>query len=404
MHKKISDEFIRAMPKTDLHIHIDGSMRLGTLIELAKKNKVTLPSYTEEGLKNTVFKEHYGSLSECLEGFKYTCDVLQTKEALERVAYELALDSFGDGVRYIEPRFAPQLHTNETHSIEVVIDSVNRGFEKAKKEINQRRAIKDGIEPPFDYGLVCCALRMFNEHFSEYYKDFCRIHQYSSPEERYSLASLELAQAIVKIRDEKAVPIVGFDLAGAEKGFPAEIHRQAYQYAHKNFMKKTVHAGEAYGAASIFQAITDLYADRIGHGTYLFDEGKIDLACKKERTEYITKLAQYIAHRRITLEICLTSNTQTNPDLRDLARHPCKKMLEEGLSITFCTDNTLVSNTSSSNEFALAVENFGLDSDRLKNIVAYGFKRSFYPGSYAEKRCYVRQVLDYYEKLEKELL
>lgn len=399
-NKTISREFIQAIPKTDLHIHLDGSLRLKTLIELARSQKVKLPSYTEEGLKKLVFKDNYKNLEEYLLGFKYTCGVMCNAEAVERIAYELAIDSFKDGVRYIEPRFAPQRHANKNFSIEKVLDAVNRGLEKASKEINQKKEIKNEKEPSFAYGIIACAIRMFNEHFSDYYENFTHLHSFSSSEERYAMASLELAKALVRVRDTKGLPIVGFDLAGAESGFPAENHREAYQYVHKNFLKKTVHAGEAYGAASIFQAITDLHADRIGHGTYLFDETKVELPTRDERKKYVAELAQYIADSRITMEICLTSNAQTNPEMRDVSKHPCRLMLENRLSVTFCTDNTLISNTSSTNEFKLAVDTFDIDIRHLKNIIAYGFKRSFYPGNYKEKRAYVRSVLNYYEELE----
>jgi len=395
----LNDDFLRAIPKTDLHVHLDGSMRISTIIELAKEHGISLPSETEEGLKELVFKVNYKSLEDYLKGFGLTCSLLQTPEALERAAYELAIDCFKDGVRYIEPRFAPQLHINKTLPIEEILEAVNRGLARGKKEINQSPTIQDGSEPAFAYGIIGCAMRYFDERFSDYYKSFTNIHRFSTNEECYALASLELVKALVKIRDERGVPIVGFDLAGAEAGFPSEVHWQAFEYAHKNFLKKTVHAGEAYGAASIFQAITDLYADRIGHGTYLFDEDKVDLK-KSERKKYIHDLSQYVTDRRITIEICLTSNTQTNPKLRNISKHPCKEMLDNKLSVTFCTDNRLISNTTSTKEFKLAVENFNLDSKKLKGIIAYGFKRSFFPGEYGEKRKYVRQVLDYYEKLE----
>lgn len=397
----ISTEFLKAIPKTDLHLHIDGSLRLPTLIDLAREENVKLPSYTEEGLRKLVFKNNYKNLEEYLLGFRYTCAVMETEEALERIAYELAIDSFADGVRYIEPRIAAQRNANKDLSIEAVLESINRGFAKAAREINAAPAIRKGDEPRFAYGIIGTAMRMFEENYSGYYKNFIMAHRYSTNEERYALASLELVKALVKIRDSRGIPIVGFDLAGAEDGFPAEVHREAYWYAHKNFLQKTVHAGEAYGAASIFQAITDLHADRIGHGTHLFDERMVDRPTKKEREEYVSALAQYITDRRITIEICLTSNAQTHPELKNIAEHPCRKMLEDKLSVTFCTDNTLISNTTSTNEFRLAVENFGITKSQLKGIIAYGFKRSFYPGEYIEKRRYVRQVLNCFDALDK---
>jgi adenosine deaminase len=213
------------------------------------------------------------------------------------------------------------------------------------------------------------------------------------------LGSLELAKGAVKIRDELDLPIVGFDLAGAEHGNPARDHWQAFQYVHENFMKKTVHAGEAYGAPSIFQAITELHADRIGHGYYLFDTSKIEDKSITDRERYVRELAQYIADRRITIEVCLTSNMQTNPSIGEIKNHAFSKMLSYGLSVTLCTDNRTVSKTTISKEIMLALENFGISPHRLKNLIIYGFKRSFFPGPYLKKREYVRQCINYYEQI-----
>jgi adenosine deaminase len=177
-------------------------------------------------------------------------------------------------------------------------------------------------------------------------------------------------------------------------------HSDAYQFAHRNFLKKTVHAGEAYGPESIFQAITALHADRIGHGTYLLDTGMIADPSIEDRARYVEELAQYIADRRITLEICLTSNMQTNPHLARLAEHPFTGMMARRLSTTFCTDNRTVSNTTVSNEIELAVKHLGLTPGDVKRSLIYGFKRSFFPGTYMEKRMYVRRMIDYYESLE----
>lgn len=398
--KNLSRSFIRSIPKTDLHCHLDGSLRLSTLIDIAKQQKISLPSFTEEGLKELVFKTRYKDLPEYLQGFAYTVAVMQTPDAIERISYELGIDAFSEGVRYIEPRFAPQLHVNASLPVDEVLGSVARGFDRAKKEINAGKEIAQGKEPPFEYGIIGCALRMFNEHFSGYYRTLIDLHSRMPKEELFGLASKDLVRALIHSRDADGVPVVGVDLAGAEKGYPAEDHRQAYELAHKSFLKKTVHAGEAYGPASIFQAITDCHTDRIGHGTHLFDEDLVDLRTSDERKRYVAALSQYIADRRITIEICLTSNLQTIPHLKDLSSHPFRKMFENRLSTTFCTDNRLVSNTTVSNEIELAVETFGISADRLRDIIVYGFKRSFFPGNYIEKRRYVRKVLDHYSSLD----
>lgn len=395
----ISTEFIRRLPKTDLHVHLDGSMRITTLIELAKERNVELPSYTEEGLRELVFKDRYASLTEYLHGFQYLCAVLQDSESLERVAFELAEDNFEEGVRYVEARFAPQLHVNKTQSMQEVMWAVHRGFKRAKDQFNQSDPIRSGGEPPFEYGLIVCALRMFTESFGEYYRNFLEVHQYSPSKPAYAMASLELAQAAVAIRDEFGLPIVGFDLAGQENGYPAEDHKAAYDYAHHNFLSKTVHAGEAYGPESIFQAITDLHADRIGHGYHLLSAWLISDGVER-KDEYVNRLAEYIADQRVTIEVCLTSNLQTNPMIKTLGEHAFLEMRRKRLSTTFCTDNRTVSNTTVTKEIDLAVKNFNLTLHDLRHILIYGFKRSFFPGTYLEKRSYVRKVIDFYDKIE----
>ncbi|RME53097.1 MAG: adenosine deaminase family protein [Deltaproteobacteria bacterium] len=396
------EAFLQRLPKTDLHVHLDGSLRLSTLIELAREYNVALPSYTEAGLRETVFKERYQSLSEYLKGFGYTVAVLQSEMALERCAYELARDNQEEGVRYLEVRFAPQLHMHRHMNAIMVLKAVNRGLRQARDEFNRREEVRKGLEPPFAYGIICCAMRMFQAGFSEFYTNLMHVHQYSHPKEIYQLASLELARAAVIARDEYGLPVVGFDLAGEEAGYPAGDHIAAFHYAHKNFMKKTVHAGEAYGPESIFQAITDLHADRIGHGTYLLDPEAITDPTIEDREHYVEQLGEYIADRRITLEICLSSNLQTNPQIEDLSQHSFKKLRDHRLSTTICTDNRLMSNTTVTRELQLACEFLGLSRRDLKSIVIYGFKRSFFPGSYLKKRAYVRQVIDYYSTIEQE--
>jgi adenosine deaminase len=245
-------------------------------------------------------------------------------------------------------------------------------------------------------------MRMFQKNFSEYFRALMSAHHHAPSKEIYGLASLELARAAVRARDEFGLPVVGFDLAGEEAGYPADDHAAAFEYAHKHFLKKTVHAGEAYGPESIFQAITDLYADRIGHGTYLLEPDMITDAEIDDRGHYVGQLGQYIADRRITLEVCLTSNLQTNPNMKSLEEHSFKKLRDARLSTTICTDNRTVSNTTVTNEIMLAVKHLELDFHDLKSIIVYGFKRSFMPGSYLQKRKYVRQVIDYYEKIETE--
>ncbi len=393
-HVPITHDLVRALPKTDLHLHLDGSLRLSTLIDLSKKNGVKLPSYTEEGLRRKVYKKSYRDLPEYLRGFKYTVAVMQHAEALERVSYELARDNQAEGVRYIEVRFAPQLHTSAGLKMEQAIRAVNRGLKRAAGKFNRRSNVRKGKEPAFHYGIIVCAMRYFEEGYSRSLGRFILAHSYAPQNKIFAMASLELARAAVHLVREEGLPIVGFDLAGREKGYPASDHRKAYQVVHDNFLGKTVHAGEAYGPESIFQAITDLHAERLGHGTHLFSTRSIRDTHIRDRKAYVDSLVEYIGDRRITLEVCLTSNLQTMPRLNhNLRNHPFSKMLRHRLSATICTDNRLVCRTTVTDEVLKAVEAFHLDLKQLRDLLMYGFKRGFYPGTYLEKREYVREVL-----------
>lgn len=404
MKSKITREFLEKIPKTDLHLHLDGSLRLNTLIELAKAAKVPLPSETESGLKELVFKEKYQDLPDYLRGFGLTCAVLQTPENLERVAYELAVDSMAENVRYIEVRYAPQLHIRPGFTVEEVIECVNRGLARAQQEHNTTAAVKDGSDIPFHYGIITCAMRFFNRHMSAYYAQLFDVLPHTPAKEVMAIASLEMARAAARLAHAKGIPVVGFDLAGAEAGFPAIDHKEAYQYAHVHFLKKTVHAGEAYGPESIFQAITECHADRIGHGTFLFAADKIKDPAIKDPEYYVRCLVEHVASRRITLEVCPTSNLQTIPAITSVAEHPLRKMLEASLSVSICTDNRLVSQTSVTRELELVCSQLPVTPAQLRNIILAGFKGSFFPGPYSEKRALVRQVINRYEALEKQYL
>lgn len=402
MGEKIPESFLRRMPKTDLHVHLDGSLRLDTLVELARQEGVELPAWDAEGLRRKVFKDSYRNLEEYLTGFGLTCEVMHTPDNLRRIARELAEDNLREGVRYIEVRFAPQLHAREGFDTIEVLRAVCAGLNDAKEEFNRRPSVASGAEPPFEYGIIACALRYFDEHFSEFHRAFLHMHRFSPPEKVYALASLELAQAAARARREEGLPVVGFDLAGPEEGYPPHHHREAYEFAHRNFLQKTVHAGEAYGPESIFKAITELHADRIGHGTSLLNPAAISDPDIADRERYVEDLAQFIADRRITLEVCLTSNQQTSPEYRDLSCHPFGEMMTHKLSVTLCTDNRTVSGTSVTEEFRKAVDTFDLTLKQIKNLVVYGFKRSFFPRDYAAKRAYVRRCMDYFERVARE--
>lgn len=394
--------FLKRIPKTDLHVHLDGSVRLSTLIELAKKEGVKLPAYTEEGLRKKVFKDQYKNLVEYLQGFAYTGAVLQTAKNIERVAYELGQDAIAEGVRYMEVRFAPQQHVNKHLTAQEAVRATVRGLEKARKEHNAKKEVKKGEDLEFHFGIIVCAMRNFSAANSPYYASLLQVLSQSEKTEVIGAASLELARMTVKLVEEEHLPVVGFDIAGEEAGYPASDHKKAYQYVHKHFIFKTVHAGEAYGPESIFSALTDCYANRIGHGTNVFETRLIKDTSVQDKKAYVKDLVNYLASGRIGIEVCLTSNLQTRPDITSIKEHPIKKMIAAGLPVSINTDNRLVSNTTVTKELELLVRNVPLMPKDFKNIIIAGFKSGFFPGSYIEKRCFVRKVIDRYNMLAKE--
>ncbi|WP_113907009.1 adenosine deaminase family protein [Aliidiomarina celeris] len=397
-------DFIREMPKADLHLHLDGSMRMESLIDMAKTAGITLPATTVEGLKEEVFKSHYANLGEYLNGFQYTCAVLRNLENMERAAYELAVDNQEEGVNYIEVRFAPQLLMDPENNISFddVMHAVNNGLKRAKNEYNARPdvGLTSGQKPPFEYGIINCAMRMFGKKgFSPYYTHLFNLLREHDDMSVIKAAAMELIRASVRMRDEDGLPIVGLDIAGQENGYPAHKFKEVYEFAHQNFLLKTVHAGEAYGPESIFDALTQCYADRLGHGYSLFSPDMIEDPSITDKKAYSAHLASYIADRRIAIEVCLTSNLQTNPSIGDIKNHNFKYMLENRIATVICTDNRLVSQTTLSDEYKLALDNFPVPLKRLKDMVAYGFKKNFFPGSYIEKRAYAKHTLQYFDTI-----
>jgi len=396
---KLTKELIEKLPKSDLHLHLDGSLRPKSLIEMARERKVKLPAYSERGLFQKVFKEKYRNLGDYLHGFGLTCSVLQDHEALERAAYELCVDCQSEGVRYIEIRFAPQLHARPGFTTIEVLRAVSSGIERAEKSFNARAEISDGSQPPFRAGIIVCAMRFFMNMFSQNYSAMFEAFPEMPEQVMFSLASEALVRAALRARDDFGLPVVGIDLAGKEGGYPAADHQSAYDIAHQGFLGKTVHAGEDFGPESIFQAITDCHADRIGHGTWLFSSAHVTDPKIARKRDYIKRLSNYVADRRITMEVCLTSNMQTIPHLKKMSDHPFRQMLKAKLSTSICTDNRLVSRTTVCDEWMKAIEAFNLGPKQVSDLLVYGFKRSFFPGNYLEKRTYVRQILNFRDQI-----
>ena len=319
-------ELVRALPKTDLHLHLDGSLRPATIVDLAREQRIRLPADDEPSVAKLVrMGDGERSLERYLKAFDVTLSVLQESDAVERAAYELAVDCAAENVRYIEVRFSPILHTRHGLSLKESVDAVRAGLLRAENE----RGIRTGI--------ILCGIR------------------HISPESSLVLAQLAL--------EYKGAGVVGFDLAGAEEHFPAKKHREAFFLILNNNINCTVHAGEAFGPASIAQAVHYCGAHRIGHGTRLRED---------------PDLMAYVNDHRIALEICLSSNVQTGAVAR-LEDHPVKYYLDQGLRVTLNTDNRLMSNTDLCKEYALGVSHCGLTVHDLEEIVIFGFKSAFLP-------------------------
>lgn len=403
---RVSEDLLKKLPKTDLHVHLDGSLRLSTLIELAKLHDVKLPSTDVEELQRTVFKPSYTDLPDYLAGFIYTTGVMRDAPSIERIAYEFAVDNYNEGVRYFEVRYGPQLHASADpgFGIRAVNLAVNTGLARARDEFNARLVASGRDEPMYEYAIIVCAMRMIFPGMSRYYDALMAVHANEPDVQIRQHASLALVYASIESRDKDGVPVVAIDIAGAESGFEAQEHTEAFALAHKHFLNKTVHAGEAYGPESINQAVRDLHADRIGHGFHLCSKDMIQ-SDEHKRSDggegFVNDLVKWVCDKRICFEVCPTSNLQTMPGLT-LDEHALKTMLEHSVGVTICTDNRLVSRTTTVAELHKVIDAFHLSPKQVRDIVINGFKRSFYPGPYNERRAYVRKVTDFYDRVVRE--
>jgi len=396
----IPRELIQAVPKSDLHTHLDGSMRVVTLIELAREQGVVLPSYEVAGMNELVFKPAYKNLTEYLVCFDYTCAVLLSFEAMERVAFEMAEDSIAQGVRYLEVRFAPQRLVASGEACVRAFKAVGEGLARAARQHNASAAVRQEADILFEWSIICCAMRNFGRGMSTYFDRLLDVLPGMRHKEIVAVASLEAVHAAVTAREQHGIPVTGFDLAGEEAGYPAGHHFAAYDEAHRHFIRKTVHAGEAYGPESIYEAIARCHAERIGHGTFLFSPERIQDPAITNKAAFADALADYIATMRVTVEVCPTSNLQTIPELAgDIRNHPVKRMLDFGIAVAVATDNTLVSHTNINRELALVADACTLDLAAFKRVVLAGFKGAFYPGRYSQKRAFVRRAADQFEKV-----
>lgn len=332
----IDEDILLRLPKVLLHEHLDGGLRPQTVIDLAHDiHYSALPTENADDLATWFHRgAQRGSLPEYLEGFVHTCGVMQTRGAIERVAFEFIEDMARDGVVYAECRFAPCYHLEHGLTPEAVVQAAIDGFNRGKAEY--------GVE----WGLIICGMRDRTD-------------------------SLEWAELAIEFRHRG---VVGFDLAGEEAGYPPKRHVAAFEAIQRANFYSTLHAGEAFGVASIWQALQLCGAHRLGHATRLTD----DLTIMDGRIVNLGTLAQYILDRRIPLEMCLSSNLHTGA-VRSMDQHPFKLYFDRGFRVTINTDDRLMSDTSMTKEFGIAVKDFGLGLADLERITISAMKSAFCP-------------------------
>ena len=343
MSAELTVENIRRAPKVLLHDHLDGGLRPATLVDLAEQIGYTdLPTTDVPALAAWFAESAYsGSLERYLETFTHTVAVMQTRENIIRVASECVQDLAADGVVYAEIRFAPELHVEQGLSLDQVVQAVLDGF-----AAGTRAAAERGED--IRTGALLTAMR-------------------------HAARSREIAELAIAFRDRG---VVGFDIAGAEAGFPPTRHLDAFEYLRRENFRFTIHAGEAFGLPSIWEAIQWCGADRLGHGVRIVDDITMDRT--GARAPYLGRLAGYVRDRRIPLEMAPTSNVQTGA-APSIAGHPIGLLTELGFRVTVNTDNRLMSGCSMTSEMAALVEAFGYGWDTLQWFTVNAMKSAFIP-------------------------
>jgi adenosine deaminase len=327
---------LRRLPKAELHCHLDGSVRPATLLELAREYDVRMPADDPEALAEYMRVDDARNLEDYLERFDITLSVMQTADAMERCAYELALDAADEGVRYLEMRYAPTLNTLQGLEPGAVLEASLRGVQRAERE----RDITARV--------IVCSLRHYDPALS-----------------------LELAKLAVAYRDRG---VVGFDLAGGEANNPASRHAAAFDWCKDHGLACTCHAGEGDGPSSVRQAVHDCHAHRIGHATRLIED---------------EALLREVHERGIALELCLTSNVQTRATDR-YETHPLKRYLARGMNVCLNTDNRLMSGTTLVDEYHHAAVQCDCTFDELAGMALDGFRSAFLPED--ERRALVERM------------
>ena len=321
----LTRELIARLPKAELHVHLDGSLRPETMLDLARAEGITLPSGDPEALRKYMLVSDARNLTDYLARFDITVALLQTPEAIERVAYEMVEDGARDNLRYLEVRYCPHLSTHGGMTMEDVVRAQHRGFERGERE----------------FGVIT---RIIN----------CSLRHY--PPDR----SVEIAELSVR---SKSLGVVAFDLAGGEAGFPPGVHGVAFDIALAGNLGITVHAGEAYGPASVSEAIRRCHAMRIGHGTRLREN---------------PALQDFVRDRQILIECNITSNLQTRV-VGHPSQHPVREYFDAQLAVTLCTDSWLMSGVSLTDEYWLAHRSMGFTREEMDRMILNAFAGAFLP-------------------------
>ncbi|MCW2770530.1 MAG: adenosine deaminase [Aeromicrobium sp.] len=340
---RATTEQIARAPKVALHEHLDGGVRPATIVDIATEIGHDLPAEGAEAL-GAWFEESSssGSLGRYLETFVHTVAVMQRPEDLARVAREAVLDLADDGCVYAELRWAPEQHLSAGLSLRETVEAVQAGIQEGKQI-----AALEGQS--IEIGQLLTAMR-------------------------HADRGLEIAELVVDFRDRG---VAGFDIAGAEDGFPPILHLEAFEFLRRENAHFTIHAGEAFGLPSIWQAIQRCGAERLGHGVRIVD----DIDFSDPENPILGGLASYIRDRRIPLEMCPSSNLQTSavPGMTSIAGHPIGQLKDLGFRVTVNCDNRLMSGTSMSREFALLVEAFDYSIDDLRWFTINAMKSAFLP-------------------------
>ncbi|MET0999679.1 MAG: adenosine deaminase [Marmoricola sp.] len=336
----LTPDLIRAVPKVLLHDHLDGGLLPATIFELAREVGHTLPVDDAESLGRWFLESaDSGSLERYLETFDHTVAVMQRADHLTRVARECVEDLAADGVVYAEIRYAPEQHLDQGLTLEEVVRAVQDGFDEGMAGTGQRIVVRQ----------LLTAMR-------------------------HQARSREIAELAVQHRDDG---VVGFDIAGAEAGYPPTRHLDAFEYLQRENAHFTIHAGEAFGLPSIWQAIQWCGADRLGHGVRIIDDITVEPSTGSGAGDVrLGRLAQYVRDKRIPLELCPHSNIQTGA-AASIAEHPIGLLSRLRFRVTVNTDNRLMSGTSMSREMGSLVDAFDWGLDDLQWVTVNAMKSGF---------------------------